>query len=51
MLKFISRGLVVKLGSQTLSRIRAVVPHYDRIMCVFYMGTKDIENKDIWLWL
>ena len=30
-----SRGLVVKLGSQTLSRIRAVVPHYGGIMYVF----------------
>ena len=39
----------MKLGSQTLSRIRAVVPHYDRIMCVFYMGMKGIDNTDNWL--
>ena len=36
----------MKLGSKTLSRIRAVVPHYDRIMYVFSIGMKDIEKKD-----
>ena len=36
----------MKLGSQTLSRIRAVVPHCDRIMYVFSFGMKGIEKKD-----
>ena len=36
----------MKLGSQTLSRIKAVVPHYDRIMYVFSFGMKGIETKD-----
>ena len=37
---------MVKLGSQTLSHIKAVVPHYDRIMYVFSIGMKGIEKKD-----
>ena len=36
----------MKLGSQALSRIRVVVPHYDRIMYVFSIGMKGIEKKD-----
>ena len=34
------------LGSQTLPRIRVVVPHHDRIMYVFSIGMKGIEKKD-----
>ena len=36
----------MKLGSQTLWRIKAVVPNYDRIMYVFSFGMKGIETKD-----
>ena len=36
----------MKSGSQTLSRIRADVPHYVRIMYVFSIGMKAIEKKD-----
>ena len=37
MLKFTSRGLVVKLGSQTLARIRAVVPSlWSNNVCILY---------------
>ena len=36
----------MKLGSQTLSHIRAVVPHYDGIMYVFSIGMEGIEKKD-----
>ena len=36
----------MKLGSQTLSRTKTVVRHYDRIMYVFSIGMKGIEKKD-----